>query len=140
MANNPYLKINLQPTRKDLLGFGAVLLGAALLGALACHFRWHRPELVLPLCGLGVAALLLVQLPVVGRLLYIAWMGLGITMGLVTSPVLMAVIYLVLFVPLALLFRLMGRDALRKRLDPSAATYWEEYPQVKEPLRYLRQY
>jgi hypothetical protein len=61
-------------------------------------------------------------------------------MGLVTSPVLMAVIYLVLFVPLALLFRLMGRDALRKRLDPAAATYWEEYPQVKEPLRYLRQY
>jgi hypothetical protein len=140
MASNPYKKINLQPTRRDLLGFGAVLLGGAVAFALACRFLWHRPDAVLPLLLVGVLATVLAQVPVLGRLLYIGWMALGVTMGLVTSPIFMAVIYLVLFVPLGLVFRLIGRDALRQRLDPKAESYWEEYPQVDEPLRYLRQY
>ncbi len=135
-----FRKINVHPSRKDLRGFGLVLLCGAIGFALACQFLWHRADLVRPLLAAGAAALFVVQIPILGRLLYIGWMGIGVAMGLVTSPVFMGLVYLLLFVPLGLVFKLMGRDVLRKQLSPSLPSYWEEYPEVKEPLRYLRQY
>ncbi len=54
------------------------------------------------------------------------WMGLAHLLGRVINPLLLGLIYLVLFVPLALWFRLIRRDALALRLDRSATSYWIE--------------
>jgi hypothetical protein len=42
----------------------------------------------------------------------------------IISLVLMAFIYYLLFTPLALVMRALGRDALRRRFDVSSGTYW----------------
>jgi hypothetical protein len=39
-----------------------------------------------------------------------------------------------------LLFRLMGRDPLQRRLEPAAASYWQPREQVTDLRRYYRQY
>jgi hypothetical protein len=60
--------------------------------------------------------------------------------GWVVSRVLLIGVYFGLITPLALVLRLLGRDALRCRLDPEATTYWEPRPAAPDRRRYLRQF
>jgi hypothetical protein len=59
--------------------------------------------------------------------------------GWLVSHVMLAVLYFVLFLPLGLMFRLLGRDALSLR-KPSVETYWTEKQQPEDVVRYFRQY
>jgi saxitoxin biosynthesis operon SxtJ-like protein len=54
-----------------------------------------------------------------------AWMKLGDLLNRVVSPVVMAVIFFVVFTPVALVMRAMGRDALARRYEPAAPSYWK---------------
>ena len=51
------------------------------------------------------------------------WIRFGELLGMVVSPVVLGLIYLVLVVPVALLKRLTGDVRLARRLDRDAATY-----------------
>ena len=53
-----------------------------------------------------------------------AWMALGLLLGRVVSPVVLGVIFYGVFTPVAWVMRLAGRDAMCRRLDPAAASYW----------------
>ena len=47
-------------------------------------------------------------------------------------------LYFLVFTPIALAFRLIGRDALRRSADREAKTYWEPYRPDRGLDRYLR--
>ena len=53
-----------------------------------------------------------------------AWMKLGELLNKIVSPVVMGVIYFVVFTPAGIVMRLAGRDALAMRLDKTLPTYW----------------
>jgi hypothetical protein len=134
-----YAEINRSPTRKDLLSFGLVV--AAGMGAIGAWSYLHgKPDRALVLFAVGGAVFLLSLIPPVGRVLYILWMGLGLTLGFFTAPVIMFVVYLLVIVPVGLWFRLRRRDALRRSLDPAAKSYWEDYPGSDDPASYIRQF
>jgi hypothetical protein len=59
--------------------------------------------------------------------------------GHVISTVLLGLIYYGLMTPLALAFRIAGRDPLARR-GPVLASYWELKSEPKDVRRYLRQY
>lgn len=136
-----FKEINKNPKPRDLLEFGAIFLaGMGVIGALM-HFGYvGKPSAAIPLWGLGAAVFVLSLIPPIGRLLYIAWMGFGLLIGLVTSPIIMFVVYLLAVVPLGIAFKLMRRDTMRRGLDPSAKSYWEEYPKADDPASYIRQF
>ena len=131
-------EINTRPSRAELVKFGLVLFVA---GALAAAYAFARGDLRTAawLGAIGAAVLVLSQVPVIGRLLYIAWMSLGVAMGRVVSPVVLLVIYVLLVVPVAIVFRLRGRDTMKRRLDRGAASYWEDHPRAEDVASYLRQ-
>ena len=54
-----------------------------------------------------------------------AWMKFGELLNRIVSPVVMAVIFLVVFTPAALVMRALRRDALARRYEPAAPTYWK---------------
>jgi len=54
-----------------------------------------------------------------------AWMQFGELLNRVVSPVVMGVIFFVVFTPVALVMRLAGRDALYRRFEPAAPSYWK---------------
>ena len=54
-----------------------------------------------------------------------AWMKLGELLNRVVSPLVMAVIFFVVFMPVALFMRAIGRDALCRRYEPELPTYWK---------------
>ena len=53
-----------------------------------------------------------------------AWMALGLLLGRVVSPIVLGAIFYGVFTPVGWVMRLAGRDAMCRRLDPDASSYW----------------
>jgi predicted membrane metal-binding protein len=83
--------------------------------------RWGLPMIA----GGAVFALLAVLLPRVLRPLNIVWAKFGALLNMIVSPIIMGLIYFVVFTPVSLFFRFTGRDALRRRFDRALPSYWQ---------------
>ncbi len=78
---------------------------------------------------LGAAAVLLLAAVFTPSLLHPfnrVWTALGAALTRAVNPVAMAALFYLVFTPCGLLMRLMGKDPLRLRFDPRAASYWIE--------------
>jgi Saxitoxin biosynthesis operon protein SxtJ len=53
-----------------------------------------------------------------------AWMKFGALMNAVVSPVILGVIFFGVFTPTGMVMRLIGRDAMARKFDPAARSYW----------------
>jgi hypothetical protein len=53
-----------------------------------------------------------------------AWMMLGELLGRVVSPIVLGIIFFGIFAPVGAVMRLYGRDAMYRRYDPAAKSYW----------------
>ena len=54
------------------------------------------------------------------------WQKLGIVLGSIIAPIVMAFVYFTTVVPIGLTMKLLGKDILHKRLCNNSATYWIE--------------
>lgn len=54
------------------------------------------------------------------------WMKLAELLNRIVSPVVLGVMFFGMFAPMGWVMRLAGRDALNRRFDPSARSYWVE--------------
>lgn len=136
------LQINRNPSPKDLRWFGALWFPAFWL-LLATMVWWKSGALGVPaiLATIGVAlGVMACVAPGFGRRLWIGWMTLFFPIGFVVSHVLLACVYYLVFTPTGLLLRLVGRDAMRRRFDRSAPTYWEESHREVPAERVFRQF
>jgi len=52
------------------------------------------------------------------------WIKLGILLGRVVSPIALGVLFYCILTPIGLLMKLAGKDPLRLKRDPDAASYW----------------
>jgi hypothetical protein len=52
------------------------------------------------------------------------WLALGLALHGIMTPIVMGAIFLLVITPIGLLMRAFGRDALRRRFDPAAESYW----------------
>jgi hypothetical protein len=55
-----------------------------------------------------------------------AWMKFGALLHAVVNPIVLGGMYFLLITPVGIVMRLFGRDALKRRLDGEAASYWVE--------------
>ena len=61
--------------------------------------------------------------------------------GFVLSYVIMAMLFYVVFAPVGLVLRLVGKDPLDRRFLPDAPTYWVDARARRAPKRdYFRQF
>ena len=60
--------------------------------------------------------------------------------GWLVSQALLAIVYFGLFTPVAVVFRLVGRDVLGRKRQSEKTTYWQPYPPVTDLLRYFQQF
>jgi hypothetical protein len=135
-----YKELKRNPSKRDLLEFGLIfLVGMGVFAALN-QFYWAKPQAAMGFGIAGAVVFVLSLIPPIGRLLYILWMALGLTIGFVTSPIIMFVVYSVVIVPVGLVFKITGRDTMRRTIDPNAKSYWEEYPTTDDPASYVRQF
>lgn len=90
-----------------------VSMGAAIAG-------WLRPTILKP----PFVTLSLIALPI----------------GWVVGEFVLLIVYFGLITPIGVIFRLLHRDVLERRIDRQAATYWREKPQSPPPSSYLRRW
>jgi len=80
--------------------------------------RWWS----LILCAL--VAVVTIAVPVLLTIPNRLWLGFGMLLHRVTSPVALGIIFYVVVMPTGLLMRAFGKDILRLRHDPAAESYW----------------
>lgn len=120
------------PTRSGLRNFAFTLAAAvALFFGVLIPWLWGFDWPRWPWAAAGLLSLWGVLAPGSLALPYGAWMRLGLLLNRVVSPLVLGLLFLVLFVPAALLFRLFRYDPLASRRDPAAQTY--RTPAVRPP-------
>ena len=140
------IKLQLKPEPRVLRQFAFLaVVGLPLIAALVLRlcgaFAWTHPAL------LGAAALGAVQLGLflagitaITHAVFVTIMIVAAPLGFVISHVLIAVVFDLVITPLALVFRLTGRDVLGRRLDRAATTYWTERRTARPATSYFKLY
>ncbi|MEM9744810.1 MAG: SxtJ family membrane protein [Pseudomonadota bacterium] len=113
--------------REGLRRFGLTVsaLIAAIFGLvlpIAIGFAWP----VWPWVVAGCLTLWSITAPDSLRTLYRIWMAFGVHMSRITTPIVMGTLFFSVFTPVALLFRVLRRDALSRGFDPRVESYRKE--------------
>ena len=134
------IEINRNPSPRELRNFGLLLmLFAALVGA---GFIWRAHAIgVARAIWIGGAILVGVffAVPPLRRPIYLGWIYATFPIGFVISHVVLALVFYGVLTPIGLVMRMAGRDAMTRRFDRAAASYWTEHDPHKDPKRYFRQ-
>jgi len=135
-------EINWNPSRKELRKFAIIALIAAILVSLLLYlFRGLGLQWVVVISSIGVVVFLtgFVSLRAT-RLIYLGLTLVTLPIGLVISFLLLATFYFGILTPLAIVFKLIGRDALKRRFDADADSYWITHRQPGDLDRYFNQF
>jgi len=79
--------------------------------------------------ALGVAGVVFLAgmvRPAILRVPNLVWFRLGGLLSRIVSPIAASLLFYAVFTPFGLILRLAGKDLLRLRRDPRAASYWIE--------------
>jgi hypothetical protein len=143
---NPFKDTNWNPDLTERRSFAkSLMIGFPVLAILFTISGWlktyHVPTWTpwLALIGAG-AGLIFWLLPQISKPFYLAWYFLACCIGIVMSNLLIAAFYYLAITPAALVMRLLGRDPMRRALDASAKTYWNDAEKSVDPNQYFRQF
>jgi len=137
----PLVEINKNPSVRELRWFGLILVAfcGMVSGMLYAKFRWPVAAWI-PLGSAVVVAAVYYAVPAVRRPIYLGWMYAFLPVGMVMSFLLLAAIFFLVFTPIGLVMRLVGRDRIPRRFAPQATTYWVKRPPARPPESYFRQF
>jgi hypothetical protein len=107
--------------------FGFVLVAACVTIAALSYWAHGRAYFY---WSIAAAAILVVSFAM-PRLLAPAkrlWLKLGKLLHMVVSPVILSVVYVLVFIPVGAIIRLFGKDLLGLKRDPEVTSYWVSRP------------
>ena len=141
------IEIDWRPDRPKLRQFaGIFMIGLDLVGLLAAWRLgnlsgpgWHPAPIILWAVATVVGVIGLAT-PRAVKPVYIAWMAMTLPIGWIVSHLALACIYFLVFTPVALIFRVIGRDAMCRKFDRAAGTYWVRRNPSSPGGRYFRQF
>jgi hypothetical protein len=118
-----------------LVGLMTVLIGSWRL------YHGRQGAVSNGLLGVGSAlAILALLLPRALVLPNRLWMALSKWLSLITTPIILGIIFFLVVMPIGMLKRLFGWDPLRRRA-PSAVSYWGSYnARQKDPQHFEKMY
>lgn len=103
--------------------FGFVF--AVVFAIIAVWPLWHGQAL--RWWALAVAAAFALVAVVVPKLLALPnrmWLKLGLLLGKIVAPIALGILFYLVFMPIGVLMRLFGKDPLKLKREPDAASYW----------------
>lgn len=132
------IEINRNPSVRQLRQFAALCI---IVPPLLVWF-WGGSSQGIRIAGVigllsGIAGLIR---PALIKPIFLLLMYLTAPIGIVMGEFILMVIYFGVFLPIALLFRISGRDALRLRDDSPAKSWWTVRGQPRSAAGYYRQF
>ena len=111
-------------TRKQLREYG-LMMGAVIGGlfGVLLPLIFSRPFRTWPWALVLFFWSLALIFPMGLKWVHAAWVRFGHFMGKINSSILLSIFYGILFVPVALLMRIVGRDRLERRWDSKRKSY-----------------
>jgi uncharacterized membrane protein (DUF485 family) len=110
---------------------------AACLFALLALYRHHtRAAAIL---GIVAAAFLLFALiaPKLLEPVEAAWMAFARVLGAINTRIIMGLLYFLFIFPLGLIFKLFGRDEMKRRWRAQGGSNWEDYRARQRDTRHF---
>lgn len=130
--------INTKPSDRQLCQFG--LLCIVLLPAIT--WLWGGDS-----STIGVAALIGAGLGLLGILapgtlkpVFVGLVLISFPIGFIIGELILLMIFIGVFLPMALLFRIIGRDVLQRRIVAESETFWVPRSAPSNVRRYFQQY
>jgi hypothetical protein len=103
--------------------FGLTIAGVCgLVGAV--RLALGHPLALWWLGAAGIALMIALLWPAALAPLNRMWLRLGLVLYKVVNPVAMGLVFFTTVVPTGLIMRALGKDPLRLKRDPAAASYW----------------
>jgi hypothetical protein len=133
--------IPLKPTPKMLRQFAAAALVFFLVIGARQYFvcGQHKIGVALGVLAVVIGVPGLIK-PAAVRWLFVGWMVLAFPIGWLVSQIVLLLMYYLMFTPVAVLFRLRGRDPLCRRPAPGRSSYWTPKQTPQDVRSYFRQY
>jgi hypothetical protein len=135
-----FKRVKWQPDASELRKFSiAMLVGFAVLGALSA-LRHHGVQWgSISLWSLGAVLAIAAWIPGLGRIAYLAVYVPSSFIGHFVSKIVLFFVFFLVFVPIGVLLRLLGKDLLRLRPATPRAS-WTPMNSLKSSNRYYRQF
>jgi hypothetical protein len=135
------IEIEWHPSVRQLRLFGVSALAASVVLGLVLVLLWGVTPVwaLVPLtAGMCIFLCSLTWLRA-ARIIYLVLTVAAVPVGVVVSFVLLGTFYFLVLTPLALLFRLIGRDSLHRSFDRAADSYWVPHKPPGSLDRYFHQ-
>lgn len=130
------LKVNKNPSPSEVRRFGLVWMAVVLV--LATVLYWcHRVATAYALFGIGLTVGCVSTLaPLFGRVFYRAWMGLASAINWMVSRLALSILFWGIVTPVAIVFKILRRDALRLKRGRLATSYWQDHEKIIDASYY----
>lgn len=131
-------RINTKPSDRQLRQFG--LLCIVLLPAIV--WLWGGSSSTIGAAawiGAGLGALGILA-PGALKPIFVGLVLVSFPIGLVIGELILLTIFVGVFLPMALLFRIIGRDVLQRRMTAESETFWVPRSAPNNVRRYFQQY
>ncbi len=118
--------------RKFGLTMGLVI---ALLFGFLLPWLFDKPILKWPWIISAVLVIWAVVLPNTLAVIYGPWMKFGHLIGTFNTKIILTLVFFLIFTPVSIFFKLMGKDAMKRKYDRTISTYWlDSEKQSKEHM------
>lgn len=134
-------------SRSEQRKFGLLMAGAfAVIGLIRFGVHWYRLGEMpgAPYVLLGIAGFFLVfglLLPGALKPVFVAWIRLAVVMNWAVTHVVLTLAFVLLFVPISLVWRVLGKDPLNRKWEKTQESYWQEIGESSDEYDdYLNQF
>jgi len=112
------------PDRQELRKFGLVFAsGIALIFGLLLPWLFAHAWPAWPWIAAGILVTTALLLPPLLRPVFWLWMKFGHVLGWINTRIILGITFLLLFIPVAVVFHLLGKDPMRRSMEPVAKSY-----------------
>lgn len=127
--------------RRSLRSFAWVMTAALFLLGTVLYFFGEVRERAVWFIGASLLFLLCgMAFPSVLKPIYKVWMLLALVLGWLMSRVLLTLVFFFLFTPISLIFKLISKDPLNRKIDRDKSSYWmprTDFPKDKSSYEKL---
>jgi len=114
---------NIKSEKSDLRKFG-ITIGIILM-IIGGYLFWKEKELFLTLLTVGVVLSVFgIAAPVILKPIYWGWMIFATILGWIMTRVILSLLFFLVFTPIGVVSRLLGKQFIELKWEKSKGTYW----------------